>query len=280
MFSAIRRRLRVSPATMIASFALVFAMTGGAYAAKKYLITSTKQISPSVLKALQGKAGPAGANGAAGAQGPAGPAGPAGARGENGAAGANGTNGAPGTSVTSAVLAKGNKECKEGGSEFKAAGGTTFACNGKNGTFEGQSLPAGKSLKGVWAAASYGEEAFPEAGVGVAEGAVSFPISVSPAIQETHTEQIGPEEGEGEAKENLPEGEVAGKTVKVCTGNSSKPVAVEGYLCVFVSSQINAIARSVTLGGSVESTLGFTVAAFSAAKGRIVMEGSWAVTAE
>ncbi len=72
MFSAIRRHMRVSPTTVIATLALVFAMTGGAYAAKKYLITSTKQISPSVLKALQGKAGPAGA---AGAQGPAGPAG-------------------------------------------------------------------------------------------------------------------------------------------------------------------------------------------------------------
>jgi hypothetical protein len=277
MFRAIRRRIHFSPATAIASLALVFAMTGGAYAAKKYLITSTKQISPSVLKSLQGKAGPAGANGA---QGPAGPQGPAGAKGENGAAGASGTNGAPGTSVTSAVLAKGNKECKEGGSEFKAAGSTTFACNGKNGTFEGQFLPAGKSLKGVWAAASWGEEPFPEAGVGVAKDAVSFPLPVSPVIQQEHIEQVGHEEGEGEAKENLPEEEVGGKKVKVCTGNYTNPVAAEGYLCVFVQSETNAFGRQVSLGGSGETTLGFTVSAYSAAKGRIVMEGSWAVTAE
>ena len=104
MFSAIRRRLHLSPATVIAGLALVFAMSGGAYAAKKYLITSTKQISPSVLKQLQGKAGPAGAPGAAGAQGaqgPAGPAGPAGSagrgtKGENGPAGAKGEKGATG----------------------------------------------------------------------------------------------------------------------------------------------------------------------------------------
>jgi hypothetical protein len=34
------------------SLALVFAMTGGAYAARKIIITSTKQISPKVLKKL------------------------------------------------------------------------------------------------------------------------------------------------------------------------------------------------------------------------------------
>ena len=82
MFSAMRRR--ISPATVLAGLALVFAMSGGAYAAKKYLITSTKQISPSVLKQLQGKAGSGGAPGAAGAQGAQGPAGPAGPGGSRG----------------------------------------------------------------------------------------------------------------------------------------------------------------------------------------------------
>jgi hypothetical protein len=74
-------------ANVVATLALVFAMAGGAAAATHYLITSTKQISPKVLKELK-KPGERGATGPAGAAGPAGP---------TGAAGANGTNGAPGT---------------------------------------------------------------------------------------------------------------------------------------------------------------------------------------
>ena len=51
--------------------ALVFAMAGGAAAASHYLITSSKQISPKVLKELKTP----GAKGATGAAGPAGPTG-------------------------------------------------------------------------------------------------------------------------------------------------------------------------------------------------------------
>ena len=60
---------------------LVFAMSGGVYAAKHYVITSTKQISPKVIPVLKGKAGASGA------------AGPRGAPGSQGTAGANGSNG-------------------------------------------------------------------------------------------------------------------------------------------------------------------------------------------
>lgn len=91
MLKALRKRTTYANVAM--TLALVFAMTGGAYAAKKYLITSTKQISPSVLKQLQGKAGPAGA------QGPAGSQGPAGANGKDGSNGTNGTNGTNGKTV-------------------------------------------------------------------------------------------------------------------------------------------------------------------------------------
>lgn len=45
----VRMRGRLTYANVVASLALVFAMSGGVYAASKYVITSTKQISPKVL---------------------------------------------------------------------------------------------------------------------------------------------------------------------------------------------------------------------------------------
>jgi hypothetical protein len=78
---------RPSPATIIASIALFFSLAGTGLAASKYLITSTKQIKPSVLSSLHGSKGPRGLQGAQGAQGLAGPAGAAGAAGGAGAAG-------------------------------------------------------------------------------------------------------------------------------------------------------------------------------------------------
>jgi hypothetical protein len=95
MFSFFRNRFGIPG--IVAVFALVFAMAGGAYAAKKYVITSTSQIKPSVLTQLKGKAGPAGAPGAKGDAGPAGPVGAAGAGGKNGSNGATGPTGPAGT---------------------------------------------------------------------------------------------------------------------------------------------------------------------------------------
>ncbi len=85
------------PAMIVALAALLIAMTGSAIAARHYLITSTKQISPKVLKSLHGakgsagKAGAAGGTGAAGATGPTGPGGPPGADGQQGLPGAPGS---------------------------------------------------------------------------------------------------------------------------------------------------------------------------------------------
>jgi Collagen triple helix repeat (20 copies) len=101
MLQRIRRSVNVTGVAAV--LALVFAMGGGAYAASRYVITSTKQISPKVLKTLKGSPGAAGAQGpagAAGAQGPAGPQGPAGAKGETGATGAQGPEGKEGKTGT------------------------------------------------------------------------------------------------------------------------------------------------------------------------------------
>jgi hypothetical protein len=133
MFSALRKR--VTYANVAVTFAVFFAISGGAFAAGHYLITSTKQISPKVLKALRGAAGPSGAQGVQGAQGlqgaqgPAGSAGPAGPKGEPGATGPQGPQGSEG------------KEGKTGYVEV---------------------LPAGKTLTGKFGGGGYanGNEGF------------------------------------------------------------------------------------------------------------------------
>ena len=82
-------RRHLSYANVVATLALVFAMTGGAIAAKHYLINSTSQINPKVLKKLRGangKAGPAGQTGQAGKEGAPGKVGAAGKDGERGPA--------------------------------------------------------------------------------------------------------------------------------------------------------------------------------------------------
>jgi hypothetical protein len=82
MLSAIHRRL--SYANVVATLALVFAMSGSALAAQHYLINSQKQINPKVLKKLKGKNGRRGATGATGARGASGATGETGAKGEPG----------------------------------------------------------------------------------------------------------------------------------------------------------------------------------------------------
>jgi hypothetical protein len=78
---------RLTYANVAATIALVLSMSGGALAASHYIITSTKQVSPTVLKALKGKEGARGAAGATGSQGSAGPQGSEGKPGAPGEAG-------------------------------------------------------------------------------------------------------------------------------------------------------------------------------------------------
>jgi hypothetical protein len=263
MFSALGKRIHVTPATVIATLALVFAMTGGAYAANKYLITSTKQISPKVLKSLKGKAGPTGPTGPAGPAGAAGP-GTAGATGPQGSAGAagvkgeNGATGAAGVSVTSKALGKGTVGCPEGGTEFTAAENKkTTACNGSPWTVGG-TLPSGQTETGTWATVY----------AAAAEGdPMASPISFTIPLEVAPTPNYIPSGGEP------PTGK--------CSGTPAKPEAAPGNLCVFAAADRHA--KELAEGSFLleTSTVGSLVAiAATEANVTVLAYGTWAVTAK
>jgi hypothetical protein len=240
MFSWIRRRC--SYANVVATLALFFAMTGGALAASHYLITSTKQIKPSVLSALKGKAGPAGANGAAGSAGPAGPAGAQGLVGASGSNGENGKEGAPGASVTNTPVKAGGACGSEGGAEFKVgAGAATHACNGKTGFTE--TLPEGKTETGTWSfgdAMTEGTEEYAEL---VAWVPVSFSVPLKEGLERGNVHFLaehtldcrGPQEpARKTCQEENEEAEAKQKENKeACPGSAAEPTAEPGNLCVY-----------------------------------------------
>jgi hypothetical protein len=258
MFSAIRSR--ITYVNVVATLVLVFTMTGGAYAAKKYLITSTKQISPSVLKSLQGKAGPAGANGAqgaagvgtAGAQGPAGPAGPAGAKGETGSEGKEGKVGAVGSTGP------------------KGANGQPWTAGG--------TLPSKATETGVW---SYGETS-----PGDKEEELFVPISFPiPLVAEL------PDEGHvhyiNTAKEEI-FGFGNKRSSTTCLGTATAPTAEPGNLCIY-ASLFNGTSPSISSrdilklvgqpGISGASTVGAVLRIIEPEE-RTYGRGTWAVTTE
>jgi Collagen triple helix repeat (20 copies) len=95
----INRVIKAIRQNIVAWLALFVALSGTSMAASHYIITSTKQIKPSVLRQLRGARGPRGAPGAmgtAGAKGANGAQGPAGATGSTGSAGSKGEKGTTG----------------------------------------------------------------------------------------------------------------------------------------------------------------------------------------
>jgi hypothetical protein len=267
MPSALRSRLTY--ANVVATLALVFAMSGGALAATHYLITSTKQISPKVLKKLEGREGAAGAAGKEGAAGKAGANGANGSNGSNGEgvsvssinagepacsrlggaqfaaggkeatacngkAGEQGIEGPPGESVTASEVKAGEPACKElGGSKFQVGshGQETFACNGKEGSpwTDKGKLPAEATETGTWS--------FVENSVVASEDrrlALKVPISFPIPLAESLPDILG-------CSEHLPECHVEvverGQTgTGNCEGGTAKePTAKPGYLCIYIS---------------------------------------------
>jgi hypothetical protein len=273
-------RKRLTYANVLVTLALVFAMTGGAYAAKHYLITSTKQISPKVIKALRGKAGP---------PGPQGPQGVQGLKGETGGAGAPGTpggNGAPGESVSyKAVTTSEKTKCVGlGGAEYTVSGKTTLICNGQTGFTK--TLPSGETERGDWSLIGSG-----------ASETIGNSVSFGIALAEAPTPHLIRVNG----LEVVQEGCCTIKEVKstVCTGTTGEPTASAGNLCVYASEEEGVVK---TVGGNTAypsilsfgekepfSSLTKGVAEWKAdpygfglvtfAEAVVHAEGSWAVTA-
>jgi hypothetical protein len=266
-----RTTKHLSYANVVATLALFMAMSGGvAYAATHYLITSTKQIKPSVLAQLK-KPGPAGAAGANGAQGAQGAQGPQGLQGTAGNAGTPGSPGAPGESVTNTELAKKSKACPEGGAEFKVgSGAATHACNGTTGFTA--TLPKNATETGTWVLETpTGEE------LHIVRTPISFAIPLAAALPAGGVHFVTKEEWN---KENGMEPPAQ------CQGTVAEPQAEAANLCVYASIDENlefpTIASpedSAGLSGGTGTSgalIGFRVHSESISKAT----GSWAVTAE
>ncbi len=270
MFSMIRKRFTYTNVMM--TLALFFAMSGGAYAANHYLITSTKQISPKVLKTLKGAAGAKGATGLAGPAGPAGipgATGPTGASGPEGKPGLAGKEGSNGVSVSGKALTANDSACKnEGGSEFTAAEGKkTTACNGSPWTVGG-TLPKGATETGQWAVVGEGKAKDPVAAT------ASFTIPLTVGLDEAHVHLIG-------FGESPPNG---------CSGTLEKPEAASGNFCVFAKTVFNLVPGLLGLTGSSHPIVdgstsnagtGTNGAIFefeTTGEGQFVGQGTWAVT--
>ncbi len=138
-----KRKRNLNYANVTATIALVLSMSGGALAATHYMISSTKQISPRVLRALKGNAGATGATGPSGSVGPTGPAGgvgSAGGRGPTGPAGDAGTTGATGAAGGSLAYAHVTEAGETPVSEAKNFGKVTVP-SGQEGVYCVSGLP-------------------------------------------------------------------------------------------------------------------------------------------
>lgn len=241
MFQRVHRHL--TPSTFIALLALVFAVTGGAFAASSHgggspakanasgsrasgrgaLALTAKSKGKTGPRGPRGPVGPRGATGSAGPAGPAGLAGPAGGtgpQGPQGPQGNNGANGEPGVSVTSKEVKAGETACKkEGGAEFTTGATKTFACNGEKGVLHaGETLPKGATETGTWASQIAKSETLEFEATSATP--ISFPIPLRAAL------------GEGEVHYVTSE-EQTNKTQASCPGTAEEPKATAGNLCLY-----------------------------------------------
>lgn len=271
MFAFMKNRLGIPG--IVSVIALVFAMTGGAWATQDYLGGATSSAEKQNKAGKRGPPGPKGPRGKQGAAGPAGPAGlqgPVGPAGPKGDKGDKGDPGDDGTSVTSSAEATGTGNCEgRGGSKFVAGPTTTFACNGKEGSpwTAGGTLPQGKTEQGAWSALHQGESLLP----------VSFTIPLAAPLDQDHVlalaEGYNGEDGIGPEHEK-------------CPGKASNPKAKAGFLCVYIGGVPTDAGIAAILPPSQPGLL-FEIPPGASRSGAMLfvlgpagyVRGTWAVTA-
>ncbi len=206
-----RIRPRLTYANVLATLALVFAMSGGALAASKYLITSAKQIKPSVLAQLKGRAGKAGP---AGAQGPVGPQGSAGVSGKDGAPGPKGETGPAGPSGPKGEKGAAGEKGPQGEKGEQGEPGP----EGK-GVFPAE-LPHGATETGTFSARFDETEKVSESVV-----PISFPVPLPVALVGSSTVHYVTTEEQNKENGKLPPA--------ACLGKAAKPTATKGNFCAY-----------------------------------------------
>ncbi len=273
MFQAIRKHL--TPSTFIAFMALVFALTGGAFAASSHTGGSGAKASASATHATpvasaakakaapKGKAGPRGpagakgATGATGAPGATGPGGPAGATGPGGPQGPPGVTGATGATGAAGPAGAAGKEGKQGV------------------IHPGETLPSGATETGQWILTGSAAGGFELAGAAT----LSFPIPLKEPLANTTSKVIHPGEGEHEPNESS---YIANHE---CGGTVENPVAAPGFLCIFVAEEENVQGFSVfdasakEPNGNGAGKTGVGMKGITKEAGVLNARGSWAVTA-
>lgn len=291
--SAVDKHLNAG--TVLSIVALVFAMTGGAYALSggvghRVGATAAATKKKAKAKALRGPRGPRGPAGPEGKPGPEGKQGPAGLPGKDGTNGANGTAGAPGESVSAKVVPAKVAACKEqGGSEFTVGTTTTFACNGTTGFTK--TLPSGQTELGDWALFGDASAAFAHSA-----SAVSFdiPLEIAPVAHYIRKTGEEPFYNAATAKEEE-------RAQPACPGSAGAPAATPGNLCVYAAVEedtatnpvasyifpkVCSLSTGLPLGEcafaqeSLADSTGFAVLTVSKEEGLVDVDGTWAVTAK